>query len=121
VIDRCGVLRIIRSLLRYYEYSQGVQIHVASWPAEFGMPDPEKQPWLYHETGEASYRASQFMAIEGQTFVLVASQIMTEENLEKNNCVGNHVTKTVSLSLYLYVPVTETFVAGRWILHDFWP
>jgi nitrilase len=60
------------------------------------MPDPEKQSWLYHETGEASYRASQFMAMEGQTFVLVASQIMTEENLEKNNCVGNHVTKTVS-------------------------
>jgi nitrilase len=87
---------MVFSLLRYYEYSQGVQIHVASWPAEFGMPDPEKQSWLYHETGEASYRASQFMAIEGQTFVLVASQIMTEENLEKNNCVGNHVTKTVS-------------------------
>ena len=59
------------------------------------MPDPEKQPWLYHETGEASYRASQFMAIEGQTFVLVASQILTEENLEKNNLLGNHVTKTV--------------------------
>jgi nitrilase len=86
---------MVRSLLRYYEYSQRVQIHVASWPAEFEMPDPEKQPWLYHETGEASYRASQFMAIEGQTFVLVASQIITEENLEKNNLVGNHVTKTV--------------------------
>lgn len=84
-------------LLRYYEYSQRVQIHIASWPAEFEMPDPEKQPWLYHETGEASYRASQFMAIEGQTFVLVASQIITEENLEKNNLLGNHVTKTVSL------------------------
>ena len=36
------------------------------------------------------------MAIEGQTFVLVASQVLTEENLEKNNLVGNHVTKTVS-------------------------
>ncbi|KAF1958272.1 hypothetical protein CC80DRAFT_546508 [Byssothecium circinans] len=45
--------------------------------------DPEKQPWLYHETGQASYRASQFMATEGQTFVLVASQIITEGNLEK--------------------------------------
>lgn len=85
-------------LLRYYEYSQRVQIHIASWPAEFEMPDPEKQSWLYHETGEASYRASQFMAIEGQTFVLVASQIITEANLEKNNLVGNHVTKAVSIS-----------------------
>ncbi|KAF2249546.1 putative nitrilase [Trematosphaeria pertusa] len=84
----------LQPLLRYYEYSQRVQIHVASWPAEFEMLDPAKQPWLYHETGEASYRASQFMAIEGQTFVLVASQIITEENLEKNNLLGNHVTKT---------------------------
>jgi nitrilase len=80
-----------------------VQIHIASWPAEFEMPDPEKQPWLYHETGEASYRASQFMAIEGQTFVLVASQIITEENLEKNNLLGNHVTKTVRARLILLV------------------
>ncbi|ORX93486.1 putative nitrilase [Clohesyomyces aquaticus] len=84
----------LQPLLRYYEYSQRVQIHIASWPAEFEMPDPEKQPWLYHETGEASYRASQFMAIEGQTFVLVASEIITEPNLEKNNLLGNHVTKT---------------------------
>jgi nitrilase len=86
----------LQPLLRYYEYSQGVQIHVASWPAEFEMPDPKKIAWLYHETGEASYRASQFMAIEGQCFVLVASQILTEKNLEKNNLTENPVTKTVS-------------------------
>lgn len=60
------------------------------------MPDPAKIKWLYHETGEASYRASQFMAIEGQCFVLVASQILTESNVEKNNLSGNPVTKTVS-------------------------
>lgn len=84
----------LQPLLRYYEYSQGVQIHVASWPAEFEMPDPKKIAWLYHETGEASYRASQFFAIEGQAFVLVASQILTEPNLEKNNLTGNPVTKT---------------------------
>ncbi|KAI0012578.1 putative nitrilase [Xylariaceae sp. FL0662B] len=82
----------LQPLLRYYEYSQGVQIHVASWPPTFEMP--EKVPWLYHETGEACYRASQFMAIEGQCFVLVASQILTEKNLEKNNLVGNPITKT---------------------------
>lgn len=36
------------------------------------------------------------MAIEGQTFVLVASQIITEQSFEKNNLLGNYVTKTVS-------------------------
>jgi nitrilase len=83
----------LQPLLRYYEYAQGVQIHIASWPAEFEMPDPKKIAWLYHETGEASYRASQFMAIEGCTFVAIASQILTEKNLEKNMLVGNPVTK----------------------------
>jgi hypothetical protein len=69
------------------------------------MPDPKKIAWLYHETGEASYRASQFMAIEGQCFVLIASQILTEKNLEKNNLSGNPVTKTVkTASLFLLVP-----------------
>ncbi|KAG9498100.1 hypothetical protein J7337_010993 [Fusarium musae] len=32
----------LQPLLRYNEYAQGVQIHIASWPAEFEMPDPEK-------------------------------------------------------------------------------
>ncbi|KAF2476959.1 uncharacterized protein BDR25DRAFT_348867 [Lindgomyces ingoldianus] len=41
------------------------------------------------------------MAIEGQTFVLVASQIITELNLEKNNLLGNHVTKTPRVGLSL--------------------
>ncbi|KAJ9494071.1 hypothetical protein H2202_010499 [Exophiala xenobiotica] len=84
----------LQPLLRYYEYAQGVQIHIASWPAEFCMPDPKVMAWQYHETGEASYRASQFMAIEGQTFVAVASQILTEKNLEKNHLVGKPPIKT---------------------------
>jgi nitrilase len=65
-------------------------------PSDCAPIETDFEPGLYHETGEASSRASQFMAIEGQTFVLVASQVLTEENLEKNNLVGNHVTKTVS-------------------------
>ncbi|KAK5046813.1 hypothetical protein LTR84_007167 [Exophiala bonariae] len=84
----------LQPLLRYYEYAQGVQIHIASWPAEFSMPDPAVLAWQYHETGEASYRASQFMAIEGQTFVVVASQILTEQNLELNNLTAAPPIKT---------------------------
>jgi predicted amidohydrolase len=88
----------LQPLLRYYEYAQGVQIHIASWPAEFCMPDPKELAWQYHETGEASYRASQFMAIEGQTFVAVASQVLTEKNVEKNNLIAKAPIKTVSTS-----------------------
>lgn len=88
----------LQPLLRYYEYAQGVQIHIASWPAEFCMPDPAALAWQYHETGEASYRASQFMAIEGQTFVVVASQILTEQNLGLNNLTAAPPIKTVNPS-----------------------
>ena len=108
----------LQPLLRYYEYAQGVQIHVASWPAEFEMPDPKKLAWQYHETGEASYRASQFFAIEGQAFVLVASQILTEKNLEKNNLTGNLVTKTVSSSPQIDNPALTQAIAWWRILHD---
>ncbi|KAJ4219511.1 hypothetical protein NW759_007900 [Fusarium solani] len=83
----------LQPLLRYYEYTQGVQIHVSSWPPIFGMPNPDEIEWLYHETGEASNRISQVMAIEGASFVMVCSQIITEKNLEKNLLVGNLVTR----------------------------
>jgi hypothetical protein len=35
------------------------------------------------------------MAIEGATFVAVASQVLTEKNLERNGLTGNPVPKTV--------------------------
>ncbi|UKZ78603.1 hypothetical protein TrVFT333_006349 [Trichoderma virens FT-333] len=84
----------LQPLLRYYEYTQGVQIHVSSWPSIFSMPEPEKITWLYHETGEANNRISQNMAIEGATFVICSSQILTEKGLETNSLLaGNPVTK----------------------------
>lgn len=65
------------------------------------MPDPGVLAWQYHETGEASYRASQFMAIEEQTFVVVASQVLTEKNLELNNLSPQPPIKTVNLSRFV--------------------
>ncbi|PTB35850.1 uncharacterized protein TrAFT101_010703 [Trichoderma asperellum] len=58
------------------------------------MPDPEKISWLYHDTGEADQPISQNMAIEGATFVICSSQILTEEGLKKDSILaGNPVTK----------------------------
>lgn len=73
-------------LLRYYEYAQDVDIHVASWPLIWGIPPaqnasaPTREKWPWHITPEASQRLSQVMAIEGACFVLIASQILTEPN-----------------------------------------
>ncbi|CZR57514.1 probable nitrilase [Phialocephala subalpina] len=83
----------LQPLLRYYEYCQGVQIHVAGWPPMFPLPKGIPK-WPYHETDVANQLCSQFLAIEGQTFVLVATQVLTEGNLEKLNLVDSGVCQT---------------------------
>ncbi|KPM41107.1 Nitrilase [Neonectria ditissima] len=64
-------------LLRYYEYSQNVDIHVASWPLIWEVP--EEKPWPYHITGSASNKFSQVMAMEGACFVMVCTEVLSEE------------------------------------------
>ncbi|PMD24747.1 putative nitrilase [Hyaloscypha hepaticicola] len=78
----------LQPLLRYYEYCQGVQIHVASWPPMFSQPDPEKMISPFHVTGTSSQLSSRFLAIEGQAFVIIATQVLTVGNLEKLNLDG---------------------------------
>ncbi|KAH0499797.1 hypothetical protein TgHK011_006963 [Trichoderma gracile] len=50
-------------LLRYHEYSQGVDIHIAGWPPFFGRP--ENIPILYTTTGEGDRLAWGFAMIFG--------------------------------------------------------
>ncbi|KNG90057.1 putative nitrilase [Aspergillus nomiae NRRL 13137] len=71
----------LQPLLRYYEYSQGVQIHVAGWPS---APSLEKLevPYPYGCTSEACLRISQMVALEGQTFVLCSTAILRKEKHE---------------------------------------
>ncbi|PSN73808.1 carbon-nitrogen hydrolase [Corynespora cassiicola Philippines] len=69
-------------LLRYYTYWQDTDIHVASWPLIWDMPDNGK-PWQWHITPDASNRFSQVMAMEGACFVMTATQILTEKNKKK--------------------------------------
>jgi nitrilase len=74
-------------LLRYYEYSQGVQIHVAGWPPMFSnLEEGLKQP--FSETDVGSSQVSQFLAMEGQAFVLVATQVVSEKNLKRLGMEG---------------------------------
>ncbi|KAL1864711.1 hypothetical protein Daus18300_007513 [Diaporthe australafricana] len=70
-------------LLRYYEYSQGVDIHVASWPL---LWPAHQDDWPYHITPEACLSFSQILGMEGACFVLVATQVLSEENKEKVGC-----------------------------------
>ncbi|KAL9098754.1 MAG: hypothetical protein Q9187_009605, partial [Circinaria calcarea] len=71
----------LQPLLRYYEYSQGVEIHIAGWPPMFEKP--RNIPGSYHITAESSRSSSQFMATEGACFVLVCTQVMKEAGREK--------------------------------------
>lgn len=85
----------LQPLLRYYEYSQGVDIHVAGWPAFFGMPEGV-QGFPYHFTAESQSRSSQFMATEGACFVLVSTQTITEQSLKKTRLENAPFVKAVS-------------------------
>ncbi|RKL39303.1 Nitrilase [Fusarium proliferatum] len=68
-------------LLRYYQYSQNLDIQVSSWPLCWEAL--EGQPWPYHLTPPACNRFSQVMAMEGACFVLVCSQVLTEDSKAK--------------------------------------
>ncbi|KIV80027.1 hypothetical protein PV11_07561 [Exophiala sideris] len=69
----------IQPLLRYYCYSQGVQVHVAGWPPFPAHPRDSEIPTPYHNTAEANYRISQNAAMEGQMFVICTTQVLTEK------------------------------------------
>ncbi|KAI8653757.1 hypothetical protein LRP88_00503 [Fusarium phalaenopsidis] len=64
-------------LLRYYQYSQDVDIHVASWPLIW--EPPEGKPWAYHISGSASNKFSQVMAMEGACFVMTCTEVLSEK------------------------------------------
>ncbi|KAK6911034.1 hypothetical protein L486_05286 [Kwoniella mangroviensis CBS 10435] len=75
-LGRIGSLQCwehLQPLLKYHTYSQHEQIHVAAWPAIF--PHRGHEPWAF--TAQAATVASQLYAMEGQTFVLMATQVMT--------------------------------------------
>ena len=82
----------MQPLLRYYEYSQGVQIHVAGWPPVF---DELPAPWPFHVGCRAETIASQNMAMEGACFVIVATQVLSEQHGEITKTAGNPFFKGV--------------------------
>ncbi|PON28863.1 hypothetical protein TGAM01_v201971 [Trichoderma gamsii] len=79
-------------LLRYHEYSQGVDIHIAGWPPFFARP--ENIPILYTTTGEGDRLACQFLAMEGACFVVVSTQVMSEKGREKLKLAGSPHVQT---------------------------
>lgn len=87
-------------LLRYYEYSQGVQIHVASYIPTFEREG--KQQFL--RSAQGSLATAQFMAIEGATFVLVPTSIVSAENREKAG--APEAAKLVRCGLFSMFPCT---------------
>ncbi|KAK6199068.1 aspartic proteinase precursor [Pestalotiopsis sp. IQ-011] len=72
-----------QTLLRYYEYEQDVDLHVASWPPLWKFPttkDGQPLPgWPGHITDDVSLTFSQIVALEGACFVMVCTQVVSEE------------------------------------------
>ncbi|KAH7239566.1 hypothetical protein MRS44_015075 [Fusarium solani] len=77
-------------LLRYYEYSQDVDIHISSWPSIFPQHNPG---WPYHIVPETCKNFSNILSQEGACFVVLASQILTEKSKEAANIQGYAYTE----------------------------
>ena len=94
-------------LLRYYKYSQGAQIHIASFPPAFEHPNMIASQG---HTGaiEVLCKAA---ALEGQMFVLQPSMIISELNREKAG-LGKFKISLVSIcfsDLLCYAKLTCRF------------
>ncbi|KAH8820372.1 putative nitrilase [Xylogone sp. PMI_703] len=77
-------------LLRQYQYAQGVQIHVAAWPPFFEVP--EGSGGALQTTPTTSALATQFTALEGQTFVILSTSVVKENSLGLMHLVDVGVT-----------------------------
>ena len=122
----------MKPLLRSYEYTQGVEVHVASYPPAFEKP--KNSPWLYSMTAEGSQTACQMMAIEGATFVLLATSVVSEANKEKAGYANAPYAKIVSCPLSykavaflaihasttIWEPLLTTDVARGWLFPNLW-
>ena len=75
-VGRVGALNCwehFQTLTKYAMYAMHEQIHIAAWP---GMS--LYQPEVYAFSAEAQSVATQMYAMEGQTFVLCATQVVTK-------------------------------------------
>ncbi|PWN92434.1 carbon-nitrogen hydrolase [Acaromyces ingoldii] len=77
----------IQPLLKYYQYAQGEQVHIAAWPfnpPHSGGPEP------YNVCSEANeVTASRMYSIEGQVFTLVTNQPLSPAGIKANSSGHN--------------------------------
>ncbi|KAK7529449.1 carbon-nitrogen hydrolase [Phyllosticta citribraziliensis] len=90
VADEPGVGRIgalscwehSQPLLRYHTYSQGEEIHVAAWPPMSSHKSYPEGTISFAMCREGAQTLSTTHAIEGNTFVVLASTFYTKEGLD---------------------------------------
>ncbi|KAK0195005.1 carbon-nitrogen hydrolase [Armillaria mellea] len=75
----------IQPWFKTHMYAQYPQLFVASWPAAF-PPHTDGSPYSY--SSEACTRMSQFVAIEGGCFGIVASTVISEKGAERMKLLG---------------------------------
>ncbi|KAJ7108892.1 putative nitrilase, partial [Mycena crocata] len=76
----------LQPLLRFHHYSLGVQIHVAGWPYCDSVANGAPPQF----SSDAQTLQSKFTALEGQTFVIASTQMMSKSNAELCGYVWSH-------------------------------
>ncbi|KAK7062813.1 hypothetical protein VNI00_000306 [Paramarasmius palmivorus] len=80
----------MQPLLRFHHYSQGVQIHVASWPF-FNSAADGATP---HFSSDFQVMVTRFSAMEGPMFVISSTQILRPENVSLCGLDGTPLNAT---------------------------
>ncbi|KAL5334413.1 nitrilase [Aspergillus crustosus] len=94
-------------LLRYYEYEQDVDIHIASWPSLFADPAELQN----HITSTMCGRWTQVLSMEGACFSVLCSQVISAENRERNKVGDWEFVKTPGGGFsMIYGPAGEELV-----------
>ncbi|KAG7086258.1 hypothetical protein E1B28_002226 [Marasmius oreades] len=70
----------LQPLLRFHHYSQGVQIHIASWPFNFDAESITVNGAPTQFASDFQVTATRFAAMEGPMFVISSTQMIRPEN-----------------------------------------
>ncbi|KAL8937066.1 MAG: hypothetical protein Q9216_004615 [Gyalolechia sp. 2 TL-2023] len=79
----------IQPLLKFHQFSQGEQIHVAAWPALHDFE--ESSPGFWSMTTQGCLALSQTYAVESGAFVLSATTAITQKSIDAMGTKGSPI------------------------------
>ncbi|KAI4171870.1 MAG: hypothetical protein LQ343_003947 [Gyalolechia ehrenbergii] len=118
VVDVAGLGKVgalscwehIQPLLKFHQFSQGEQIHVAAWPALHDFE--EGSPGFWSMSTDGCLGLSQTYAVESGAFVLSATTVISENGIEAMGTKGSPIMGTPNQSSSAIIGPDGRILAG---------